>query len=167
MNIDQHLNCDDCGCYGNNTDSRYFLRKRNVEEEKTVTLKCIECTRPFDVLESEKDWKTHCMTCYMKINGEVTKCRKCKEEIIVWEPNGMDLCYGCYLKKAGVKKKCVSCQNPFYLDPSSKIEKTHCYSCYVQENGVRKKCVDCKTTIYVLESAKNWKKRCADCYYNL
>lgn len=139
----------------------YFLRKK----EEFVTLKCVDCKKPFEVPESESTWKTHCISCWLKINGETTHCKSCDTPIQVYESSGKDLCYSCYLKKAGAKRKCVQCGGAYYVDSKSSEDKDSCYDCFLKSHGVKRKCVDCKAEMFVLKENLAWKKKCATCYY--
>jgi hypothetical protein len=164
MQKDQCDICENCG--GADTRTRYFLRKRKSRKPCMINLNCIDCGKPFKVKDSEKEWKKHCFTCWLKFNGVPTFCSSCSTSIIVKDPINQDLCRACYIKEIGIKKRCKKCTISFYIHPKAD-NKTLCYDCYTKQEGVRKKCVGCKSTIFVLKKNLSWKNKCGECYYKI
>jgi hypothetical protein len=162
MEIEHTLYCKDCGHTEYQTG--YHLRKRKNHKESLLDLNCIDCNKPFKVRKSEKDWKKHCFTCWLKLKGVPVNCANCEKTILVWDPNSQDLCRGCYIKEIGIKKKCEKCTVEYYIHPKA-LNKNLCYDCYTKQEGVRKKCVECRNTIFVLKKNLSWKNKCGDCYY--
>ena len=164
MQIKHSVYCSDSG--HKETDAGYFLRKKKHKRESLLNLNCVDCSKPITVKESEKDWRKHCLSCWLKAKGVPAKCAKCDLSILVWDRDRHELCKACYIKEIGLKKKCEKCTAVFYTHPNGE-NKTLCYDCYTKQEGVRKKCVECKSTIFVLKKNLSWKNKCGDCYYRI
>ena len=161
------LQSQDCHeCRRPYSSCRYYLRKRKSNQSSMTIINCVDCGRPFKAKDSEKEWKKHCYTCWLKQNGVPTLCTSCLTPIIVKDQTLQDLCKACYIKDVGIKKSCEKCTITFYMHQKAQ-NKNLCYDCYSKKEGVRRKCVDCKSTIFVLKNNMSWKKKCGECYYKI
>jgi len=137
----------------------------NLTQIKEVnTILCRKCTRPFEVIGSEKEWKTLCISCHFLSKDYVYNCESCDKKFL-GSPTNNKNCYDCTLGiNGGVKEKCKACSKVFYYNENGSIKKTHCYECYWMENGLKRKCKSCKKAIYIDTKAVSWKNRCLECY---
>ncbi len=149
----------------NTIDNNKLQLENPKKSEEITTIHCNLCKKPVDIKKSEQDWKTLCVSCFLKVKGKIVKCYACNIEFLTIGEKKDNFCYDCSLGiNQGIKSSCVSCEKIFYTSPKIKFPKSHCYDCYLKENGVEKKCTTCKTTIYVKQDTSSWKKKCYSCY---
>ena len=156
------------------SEKKEVLSKPKVEKEQvsstviqdSITIHCNLCKKPVEIKKSEQDWKTLCVSCFLKVRGKIVKCSACDIEFLtIGEKKEQNFCYDCTLGiKHGVKSTCIDCKKRFYTSQNTKFQKTHCYDCYLKQTGVESECVTCKTKIYVKPENTSWKKKCYNCY---